>query len=444
MEIALRDYQTESIESLRLGIRFNLKNQILCLPTGAGKTQIAAFLLKECFKKGMKAIFVCDRITLINQASDTLDRYDIPHGIIQSNHWRYRPYERIQVASAQTLLKRSWPEANLVIVDECHALMKTVTDKLAEKKAVAIGLTATPLTKGLGKHYESVVTVTTLNKLTADKFLVPFRVFSASEPDMEGAKIVAGEWTEDEAAKRAMPLVGDCVSEYVKHGENRKFIAFGCNVAHCEELHRQFTASGIVVELFTYRTTDTARADILTEYKKPDSKIRGLISVSALSKGFDVEDVACIIVARPLRSSLAEHIQILGRGLRPFTGKKDCLVLDHAGNFNRFWNPMWEFFEHGIKDLDNGKKPEKKKAEKREIKPKKCPTCFHIHKPMPSCPECGFLYPKKQSEFVHEIGDLNELIMKQNIMNKAEIYAELRWIAEHRGWNPGRLAHSFI
>jgi superfamily II DNA or RNA helicase len=258
---------------------------------------------------------------LINQTSDTLDQFNIPHGVIQGNHWRYRPYERIQVASPQTLARRKWPEdLELIIIDECHTIHKTVKDKLLKETCFSLGLTATPLTKGLGKIYNDVVTVRTLKQLTDQDFLTPFRVFAASEPDMKGAKIVAGEWTDNEAAERSMKIVGDCVNEYIKHGEDRKFIAFGCNVAHCEEISKQFLLSGIITETFTYKTPDSSRESILSEFRKPDSRVRGLISVSALSKGFDVPDVSCIIMARPLRKSLSEHIQILGRGLRIFPG----------------------------------------------------------------------------------------------------------------------------
>ena len=57
-----------------------------------------------------------------------------------------------------------------------------------------VGLTATPFTKGLGKLYDAVVNVATTNDLIAQGFLVPFRIFSCVEPDMEGVKVVAGEY----------------------------------------------------------------------------------------------------------------------------------------------------------------------------------------------------------------------------------------------------------
>lgn len=444
-DINLYPFQEASIEALRENIRNKVRNQILSAPTGSGKTICATYLLRECYAKRKRGIFIADRINLIDQTSAVLDRYGIPHGVIQSQHWRAKPWEYIQVASAATLERRAWPEdLSLIVVDEAHCIRKQVAKRILHRDAITIGLTATPFTRGLGKLYDALVTVTTTNKLIAEGFLAGYRIFAASEPDMTGAKVVAGEWTEDAAAERAMPIIGDCVAEYLKHGEGKKFIAFGVNVAHCEEMQRQFLAAGVQCALYTYRTSEAERADMVQEFRKPDSTIRGLVSVAALSKGFDVSDVEVIIMARPLRSSFAEHIQILGRGLRSHEGKKVCTVLDHAGNCVRFWDAMQDFFENGASELDDGKHREKKKAEKRESKPVKCRQCFAIHAPAPSCPHCGFVHPK-QSNVVHEAGELLALAreVRASSEDKQDVYAQLRHIAVARGYKEGWAAHKF-
>ena len=429
MEIQLRDYQLEAIEQLRDGIRKGIKNQVLSAPTGAGKTVLAAYLIEECEKKGKRAIFVADRVNLINQTSKTFDAYGIPHGVIQAQHYRARPWERIQIASAQTLARRKWPDTDLIIIDECHTLLKTVTDRIAHRDVVTIGLSATPFTKGLGKHYDDVKSVTTTNKLIHDGFLSNFEIYAASEPDMTGAKVVAGEWTDEEVAQRSIPIVGDCVVEYLKHGNDKKFIAFGCNVTHCEALKEQFLSAGIPCELYTYKDGDEKKEELVNEFKKPDSAIRGLISVSALAKGFDVPDVEVVIMARPLRSSLSEHIQILGRGLRIYPGKERCVILDHSGNCKRFWEDMQEFLENGVSELCDGKpKDKKEKKEKAEKEPKKCPNCFHLHDPAPLCPKCGFVY-KIKTDIRHEAGELHKL--NGSVAKESTLFEELAHYALH-------------
>jgi superfamily II DNA or RNA helicase len=93
---------------------------MLVSPTGSGKTEIAIAMLEATMQKGNKAAMLLDRIVLCDQTSKRLEKYSIAHGVLQSGHWRYRPYEHIQVCSAQTLERRgNFPGLNLLIVDEC-------------------------------------------------------------------------------------------------------------------------------------------------------------------------------------------------------------------------------------------------------------------------------------------------------------------------------------
>ena len=406
--INLRPYQIDAVQKLRIGFSQGTKNQVLSLPTGAGKTIVAAFMLLEVYKKGKKAVFVCDRKALIDQTSVVLDFYGIPHGVIQGDHPRFQPYQRIQVASAQTLARRKWPETDLIIVDEAHSIHTTTKERLLQRDVFSIGLTATPFAKGMGKIYDNIVTGATLNQLTLkEKNLVPWRAFSPSEPDMTGAKISMGEWSDDEAEKRCLPIVGDCVTHYLRYGQGKKFICFGVKITHCRELQKQFMNAGIFVELYTSDEMDEAKSQRMEEFRKPNSKIRGLISVSALSRGLDVPDIEVVILARPLRKSLAEHIQMVGRGLRTSeeTGKKECIILDHAGNMMRFYDDMMNFSENGCSELDDGRPKQKQKITKKEKKAIKCPVCFHIHDSARSCPACGYLYQTK-TDIQHVGGEL--------------------------------------
>lgn len=446
-EIILRQYQEESITALRENRRKGVKCQVLASMVGSGKTIIGAFLLRECWRKDKRGIFLVDRLNLLDQTSAVLDRYGLPHGVIQSGHPRYRPGELIQVASIQTLARRGWPDADLIINDECHVMTKTILDRISRRDSTdIIGLSATPFSKGMAKYYEALVNVTTGNKLTAEGFLVPFKVWAAKEPDMTGAKVVAGEWTDEEASKRSIKIVGDVVKEYETHGDSRKSIIFGVDVAHCEELQRKFFAAGINVALYTYQTGDEERQTMLQEFRKPDSSIRGLISVAALSRGFDVPDVGCIIMCRPLKNSFAEFIQILGRGLRSHPSKKDCYILDLAGNFSRHYPAMVEFFEEGAQSLDDGKPKPKKPAIPEAKKPRKCPNCSYLPILGDHCPACGYLC-KRISKVQHEEGSLASFdgtaTLKLDRAAKINLFAELRFICANRNYKRGWAAWKY-
>jgi superfamily II DNA or RNA helicase len=407
----LRPYQLDALEQVREHIRNGKKNILLCAPTGSGKTLMSGHMVAESDRKGKRSAFVVDRVNLVDQTSETFQGLGIDHGIMQADHWRFRPGRNAQICSAQTLARRRWPDTDLIVVDECHTVSAVVKKRIEPRDTIAIGLTATPFTRGLGKLYDALVNVTTTNRLIEQGFLSKYRIFAASEPDMKGVRVVAGEWEEKEASKRAMEVVGDCVAEYLKHGNGKKFICSAVDVSHVEELARQFMAAGVMVAAYTYRVKDDERSDIVKEFRKPDSYIRGLITVTAASKGFDVPDIGVVIMARPLRKSLAEHIQFFGRGLRIHPDKDGLIVLDHSGNSARFWNAWNEFFELGVTELDDGEKKPKPKGEnaKPEDKMVKCGSCQHLHKAMPFCPHCGHEYPRREA-VKHVAGTLAEMV----------------------------------
>lgn len=397
-DIVLRDYQFQSIDGLRTGIKADHRVQLLVAATGAGKTVCSAYLLREANRKMSRAIFIVDRVTLVDQTSSVLDLYGIPHGVIQAGHWRYRPHERIQVASAQTLEKRGIPVGvDLVIVDEAHVMRKQTTKFIQSTTARVIGLTATPFTKGMGNVYTNVVNVTTTNQLISEGFLTPIKAYAARAADMTGAKVVAGEWSESDIAKRGTEIIGDIVAEWVNKtqlhfGGPVKTIAFSATVDHGEEICRQFRTAGYNFQQISYRdANDEQRRQVIEEFRHPQSTIHGLVACEVFTRGFDVPDVLCGISARPYRKSLSSHIQQLGRIMRISEGKTYALWLDHSGNFIRFKEDVDRIFEKGVGDLsdcDLDGKARKEPSEK-DVSEIKC-SCGYVLEPHhKTCPACG-------------------------------------------------------
>lgn len=337
MTLELRPQQVRSLDGLRAGFADGNRAQILYGPTGFGKTEIACAMMAAAADKGTRSAMVLDRIVLCDQTSRRLDKYKVPHGVLQSGHWRYRPEERIQVCSAQTLEKRgSFPGLQLLIVDECHNSRVFINEFIkANPQIKAVGLSATPFTKGLGSIYSHVVSATTTEELVGAGFLVPLRVFVCKPIDMTGAKKVAGEWSDKEATERGIKISGDVVSEWIAKttqifGGPRKTIVFCAGVAHGADLAKKFAESGHNFVSISYKDDDEFKRQAIEDFSKPDSSIIGLIATDILTKGFDVPDVRVGISARPFTKSLSSHIQQLGRVMRPSPGKEFALWLDHC------------------------------------------------------------------------------------------------------------------
>lgn len=425
--LVLRDYQLQGVEQLREGVRDGHTSQVLVAPTGAGKTAVAAHLLSESARKFSRACIVVDRVSLCDQTSAVLDRYGIAHGVIQADHWRRRGYERVQVASAQTLEKRGFGVDNLdlLIVDECHCVRRQTADFIKSRgDTKVVGLTATPFSPGMDQLYTNVVNVTTTDALIEQGWLVPVKQYVAVAPDMTGAKTVAGEWTDSEIEARGTKIVGDIVAEWQaktqQHfGGPAKTLVFAASVAHGAELARAFQVAGFNFVQISYRdTNDEERRAIIEEFRKPDSRIVGLISCEILTKGFDVPDVLVGIGARPYRASLSSHIQQLGRVMRPAPGKQFALWLDHAGNLMRFWHDTHEVWANGVKRLNPGglDKPVRE-PEKKVLQDIVCRCGMALQPGWLTCPGCGAERRRRSMEEV-EAGTMIEVASRHDVTGK--------------------------
>lgn len=425
-----REFQKRAHEQLRSGFREGRKKQILCAATGSGKTYLGLRVIYEALCKGRRGLFVCDRTALINQTSATADKYGLnAHGIIQANNPRRDNSQPFQIASIQTIQARGyWPAADVIVLDEAHTVYAAVKELLGETRAAVIGLTATPCTAGLGLLYDGIVNAATMDELTRSGVLVPMRILSCVSPDMAGAATAGGEWTNKAASERELTIVGDVISEWQNHGENRKTIAFGADIAYCKELVQRFNFAGVGAACYTSETPDGERADLLREFNKPDSSIRILVSVEALAKGFDVQDIGCVIDARPLRKSLSTAIQMWGRGLRssPDTGKVDCILLDFSGNIRRFYDDFTDVYFNGFGSLSDAEKQDgRAREEVEDFSPTGCPECGH--KPFRRrCLACGF-EKRTQAQVEEAPGVMQEIRIGKRVLaaNQQDLWNQL-------------------
>ena len=410
--LELWDYQTAAIDQLRTALKQGHKRPILCAPTGSGKTEMAIHLIQEAARKGSKVAFVADRRSLVKQTSRRLTDYGVWHGVAMGSDTVGR-FEPIQVCSAQTIEKRQyWPELDLLIIDECHTVRNGVVRFTKQWGGPVIGLSATPLTDGLGKHYDAVVNATTTNALLEQGYLAPLKVYACAEIDMTGAAVTAGEWQANEVRERGRQIIGDIVSEWVrlthKHfGGPVKTLAFSADVQHGADLCDAFQKAGYDFRQSTYRDNDTETDAMVAAFKA--SEFIGLVSVEKFVKGFDVPDVLCLIGARPYKSSLAALIQQMGRGMRRADGKEYCLYLDHGGNMEGWYEAVTDVWQHGVSALPDESKPKPIRKERGQHSPIACSECGYVpERPTPACLNCGAAR-KRITETIIKPGQMREM-----------------------------------
>lgn len=407
MPLELYDYQEAAKQVLRQGFR-EVDSQLLYMPTGAGKTELSMSIFQDVAQKENRAMFISDRVALVNQTSQRFAGAGIHHGVIQGEN-TYGRNRDILVASVQSIMQahRGIPASiKFIVVDECHSQNKKLNAFLKNTfKGKLLGLSATPLTPGLGDVYKRIVNAVTTNDLLERGYLCPVRAYGATKVkqlDLSKLEVNSmGEWTEDSIEKEATMIKGDIVLDWVRLTKESfnmpvQTLFFGPTVAFCEEQCLEFQKAG-----FDFRTSSFKDTPEETEAKIQafrNQEFIGLASVDKFVKGFDVPQVLCIIDARPYRKAFHAFVQKLGRVMRVFPGKEFGLYICHTGNYAGFLDNTFDLFENGVDKLLKAK--EKKKIQRKEYTAEEieCSECGTIFLPKQElCAGCGAARPKRQS-----------------------------------------------
>lgn len=317
----LRPYQQQGFEDIISSFDESDSPVMFVLATGGGKTVTFVHIIKHYLEQGSRVMLIAHREELITQSHITLQRNKIQAGIIKAEYPQRFEFPT-QVCSIQTLNRRAqMPHTDLIIIDEAHHVSKNNTyGKLLEQhpNAKVLMVTATPYRldgKGFlnvqGDKQTNLIVNRTTKQLIEDGWLVPFKYYIASLPDLDKVKVVRGDYDEEEAYE-AMKLV-PVVQSYIKHVNGLKGICYAVNVKHSKDICRQFQDSGIGAEHLDANTPKEERQRILQSFRAGDVKV--VVNVGILTEGADFPDCQFILMARPTKS-LSMFLQMVGRVTR--------------------------------------------------------------------------------------------------------------------------------
>lgn len=457
--ITLRPYQLRAIAEYEEMLSMGIRAPLMVAPTGAGKTIIAAEIIRRAREKGERVLFLAPRRELIHQTSKKLTGVGVSHGIVLAGFKHsYRPYETVQVASVDTLISRMvrsqrlvLPEFDRLIVDEAHVGLTDTRQKLFDlwPDASVLGLTATPCRsdgKALGLMYEELIEVASVRELVDLGFLVDADYFSVSEPDLRKVRKVAGDYNRGDLDRvmNKPKLVGDIVQHWLEHAHDRRTVVFATSIDHSAALATQFVLMGVSAEHVDANTPTAERERIFARFQSGETQV--LTNCTLASIGFDLPELDCVVFARPTLS-LGLYLQCLGRGLRIAPGKERCLVLDHAGNVQRHGFATEERYWtlHGKYAQDQEKvQRAKKEKEQKELMDVVCPECKYTFIAAPECPNCGYVFPKKGRVLETLDGQLIPLNTKiKREPDRFEFYSMLCGFSKIKGYKSGWATYKF-
>lgn len=361
-----------------------VEDNILCVKaTGSGKTECFIELTRMAREKGVRVAVLVGRDKLVSQTARRM-RAVIDDVAVWSAGQDEKRISGVTVISIHSADNLTIPGLRLVICDEAHNLNDgRYAAFLGRHPGVKlVGFTATPWRNGVeiygeGRRFSRIHYRRGLLKLIEEKFLVP--PISKCAPhafDTKGLEVRGDDFT----AKALSNLVDDTgkiraqLEDAMPRLVDRKKIVWICtDIKHAERVAKAIPENAALIH------SQKENNDYAMEcFEKGD--VRHMVSVMMLSEGYDYPPIDAIVLMRPTRSPTL-YVQVVGRGLRPAEGKKDCLVLDY-GEVIKNCGPLHEPFTKEFR--------EKSKKEKIEITTKVCPKCLsYVFQEWP-CEDCGY------------------------------------------------------
>lgn len=318
MEITLRDYQKEAVETVG---RQPPGAYLLQLATGLGKTVIGAHLPREG-----RMLWLSHREELVYQPMKYFDcSFGIERAGVKSNG------EEVVSASVQTLVRRlekfDPEEFDIVLVDEAHHAAAGTYTKILDyfRPRLRIGITATP---NRGDHvrldsvFEKIIFQRDLRWGIEHGYLTDIHCLRANIGfDLSAVKSRMGDYAPGEL-EEAMEGTADAIAEAYRDYAKGPTLIFAVSVHQAEEIAARIPNAAVV----TGETKD--RAGIIKDFT--DGKIPVIVNVMVFTEGTDIPRVETVIIARPTQSE-ALYAQMVGRGLRLYPGKEKLTLIDCVG-----------------------------------------------------------------------------------------------------------------
>ncbi|WP_299135646.1 DEAD/DEAH box helicase [uncultured Vibrio sp.] len=362
----LRPYQADSVKSVIHYFRKHQTPAVLVLPTGAGKSLVIAELAR--LAKG-RVLVLAHVKELVEQNHEKYEGYGLKGSIFSAGLGRKETDQQVVFASVQSVVRNLDSFSNqfsLLVIDECHRVpdektssyQKVITHLRENNSGIKVlGLTATPYRLGMGwiyqyhtrgqvrsdepRFFRDCIFELPIRYLLDEGFLTPARMidapvlsydFSQLKPASTGRYKEAELDMVIEQSKRATPQIVDQIIHLAQ--DKLGIMVFAATVRHAQEILGLLPEGEAAIVIGDTPTLE--RDQIINDFK--ERKIKFLVNVSVLTTGFDAPHVDLIAILRPTES-ISLYQQIVGRGLRLSSGKKECLVLDYAGNSYDLYQP---------------------------------------------------------------------------------------------------------
>lgn len=401
-DVIPRWYQIEAVNSLFNYFERANGNPLIAMPTGTGKSLVTAG-----FVYSVLSIYPNQRILILTHVKELIvNNYKAlikiwptaPAGIYSAGLGRKDLFAPITFGGVSSVINiiDIIGHIDLLMIDECHLLgssadgeyMRIITAlKTINPYIKVIGLTATAWRTGMGLLTNGEIftdvcydlcTMAGFKRLFAEGFLVPpIPKRTDFEIDLSSVKIVNGDFSQVGQQKAATAdITWNALNESLNKNPDRK-----CRLAFCSGVdHAILTAEmarhiGLRAQAVHSKMPDNERDDIFRMFFAGDLDM--LTNNGIATTGIDHPPIDHEIMLRGT-ASVGLWVQMVGRGMRPYEGKTNCIVSDHGGNARR------------LGPIDDPYIPKMKGKTSGDLPVKICPACdTYNHISARTCINCG-------------------------------------------------------
>lgn len=351
--VELRAYQRAALLAWTVADR----RGVIVLPTGSGKTRVAIAMMAEV---GLPTLCIVPTRALLQQWQQELCRFSPePVGIWGDGERTLGPVTVATFESAYRYMSELGGRFQVLVVDEVHHFGSGVRDEALEMcvAPLRLGLTATPpggpalgrvselvgpvvyqlgVADLAGSYLSSFDLVVLKLPLTPDErarydtdqrqFSAMFREVLRDRPGLgwEDFQMLAAQSPEGRAAmaawRRSRRLVGltekksAALREIMKRHRDSKILVFTLDNASAYRIAREHLIMPVTCDI-----KRREREAALAAFRAGD--LRALVSSRVLNEGLDVPDADVAVILGGTRGE-REHVQRIGRLLRPSPGKR--------------------------------------------------------------------------------------------------------------------------
>jgi superfamily II DNA or RNA helicase len=315
---------------------------VVVMPTGSGKTRIAAV---DSFEfKSERILYVAHTHEILDGAAKEFSHVFGADAVYDGFAFDSSiPKPSIHLTTIQLISRHidSIGSAvfDYVIIDEFHhAAAKSYRSLISQIKPLyLLGLTATPFRGDRQDVIElcngNVIVSFELRTGIDGKILVPYHYYGCFDSvDYSTIPYRATGYSVRDLNKALIIPERDkaIINKWNELASNLSTLAFCCSRKHAIRMSDSFNEAGINAACYLGTTPMDVRSELVEQLRYGELKV--LCVVDVLNEGVDIPFVECLLFLRPTESKRI-FFQQLGRGLRKSPGKENVIVLDFIGNF---------------------------------------------------------------------------------------------------------------